>query len=55
MDLDDLVLVVQCQFGVVRLLELPATRLRIELDRHGRPEDCLALRQVEHLVGVEIE
>ena len=55
MNLDDLVLVVQCQLGVVRLLELPATRLGIELDGHGRPEDRLAARQVEYLVGVEVE
>ena len=53
--LDGLVLVVQGEFGVVGLLELAPTRLGFELDVHRRAEHRLAARQVQDLVGVQVQ
>ena len=54
-DLDDLVLVVQCQLGVVGLLELPSARFGVELDAHRGAKHRLATCEVQHLVGIEVK
>jgi len=53
--LDDLVLVVQRELRVVGLLELAAARLGVEFDAHRGAEHGLAAREVQYLVGVEVE
>ena len=55
MHLNDLVAVVQVEFGVIALAELAAAGLAVERDVHRRTEERLAAREFEDFVGVQIE
>src|ERR1035437_7821343 len=54
-DLDDLVLVMERKFSVIRFLELATACLRVELNVHCGAEYCFPTSKMQHFVGIEID